>query len=140
MKSQTPLVEMIQKANQSDLDSIDLEIAAKEKVLADHKAEVDRLRALRKTIDVIINGKPARQAKAPKASKPAPDLAASSNDRRKKVAEYLAKYGASKPAQICEDLGIPNGSITFVLSTSAFAKTPNGVVLTPEGRQQYLES
>lgn len=140
MKSQISLLEAIQKANQSDLDAIDQEIVAKETVLEKHKAEIERLKELRKTINVVVNGKPPRKV-AVKKNKPATtDAAASSNDRRKKVAEYLAKHGASKPAQIAEDLDIPMGSITFVLSTSAFAKTPSGIVLTPEGRQQYLES
>lgn len=137
------LFEMIQKATAADLEQLDKEIDAKEVVIIGIEAEVNRLKALRKTIDVIVNGKPERK-KPEKKSKPGESAAqasyGSADERRAKVAQYLAKHGASKPSSIAADLGIPDGSITFVLSCGAFIKTPNGYVLTPEGRNKYLES
>jgi hypothetical protein len=136
-----PLLEAIKKASSTDLEAIDSEIAGKQAEIDERVADLDRLKQLRKTVNVLINGKPPRKTREVK-QKPAEAKlpGVSTEDRRRKVAEYLAKHGASKPMEIAADLEIPGASITFILSTSAFAKTPQGIVLTPEGRQLYLES
>lgn len=66
------LVELVAKATEADLASIDEQITAKEAELADATrrigGELDALKALRKVVDVKLHGKPQRKPRQAKAA------------------------------------------------------------------------
>lgn len=141
-KPQTaPLFEMIQKATAADLAQLDEKIEAMQATARQHQGEIDRLASLRKTINILVNGKPERkknEKKAPKAT-PGGGNSDSLSDRRIKIAKLLSKHGATKPAQLASDLATSQANVMYALNCGYFIMTPNGYLLTPEGRSQLLE-
>lgn len=136
------LLELLGKATAADLAEIDQQIA-------EHQVEIDKLWAVRKLIDVKVNGKPERKARATRKageSKPSangvtsiPSGASSGElmiNRRKAIAKLLGKEGPQRSGVICNRLDIPSGSITGVMNSDWFNLTDNGYRLTEVGRKE----
>ena len=58
--------------------------------------------------------------------------------RRKNAVHWLAEHGPAAPAQLARVLNIPQGTIAKVLDHPWFARSPQGVHVTPLARQEVL--
>lgn len=110
------------------------------------QAEATKLRALRKTVSILINGKPPRKQyeRKPKATKatapaaPAAGPAETADDRRRKIAKLLGEVGAAQAPDIADELEIPKNHINYLLNCESFQKTSQGWNLTTHGRSKYF--
>lgn len=136
------LLDLLDKATAADLADIDQHIA-------EHQANIDRLSAVRKLIDIKVNGKPEhwtkRGPKKPKAaaapsvngvSAPPPPAGSIMAERRKAIAQLLGKEGPMSGMVICNRLGIPTGSMTAILTCEWFKQSSEGYRLTELGRRE----
>jgi hypothetical protein len=138
------LFELLEKASQDDLDVIDKQIDQKVAAMDEIKQEVDKLKTLRKTISLMVNGRPERKKveRKPKGARggASPDVASSAEDRRKRIALYLSEHGATRPQELAIQLKEDMPNVMYSITNGYFTKTERGVVLTTEGRNKYLES
>lgn len=120
---QTSLVDLLNKASASDLADIDQQIAAKQTELDEATKKIggqlDSLKAIRKVLDLRINGKPARKKREPKSSpvNRLPSVNGNGHGRAvdrdaagitvQSVAEILKSCGPCSPYTIAKKLGPP---------------------------------
>lgn len=126
-------------ATAADMAEIDQQIAGVnaryDELLAAQKSELSSLKALRKLIDLRLNGP--KQRKAPKPRQPggAPG-GAMIKARRNAIARLLAREGAMPTMSIASRCDIPEGSIGAVLKCDWFLASSAGYRLTDKGRQE----
>lgn len=148
MSAKNALFELIQKASATDLQEIDEHIDGLQAEVDKAQEDIDRLRSLRKTIDILVNGKPERKKRESKpgsSKSPPPNISTRNQDlpvskRRELIARYLAKNGPASPPDIAEALDLEKQNIHFLLNHEAFAKSGQGWNITAHGRNTYLES
>lgn len=137
------ILDLILKADGKELAIIDHKINLLKDSAETIEAEIAKLKSLRKTIDVLINGKAPRKKREAKAKEPKPAAAAPSGldvlARRKQIALLLVAQGAMKPAAIAEALGASAGNVGYWLSSGHFTKDDKGYHLTPYGRNELLD-
>ena len=138
------ILELIASAKVSDLEVIDQQINEKKSFIQSHEVELKKLARLRRMLNEVGNGRAPRKVRSKKvassSSKQSNDLRGSNYDRQRRIARYLAENGATKTALIAVALNEEMPNVNYSVSNSFFAKTPQGVVLTPEGRSHFLES
>ena len=102
------IVELIKSATDADLEAIDAEILERRNQIAKLDDEVYALKAMRRTIEVKLHGKPERKKpqRKPQASNQAA-AAGEDNDRdRQRIHDYLSKHGPTKTGTIGDALGL----------------------------------
>jgi cob(I)alamin adenosyltransferase len=146
MASKVSLLDMILQADGSELDIIDKQIATKQEELDKYQAELDKLKALRKTVNVLVNGKPERKQTVRKVKGSAAagthttrDVSSSAEDRRKRIALYLAEHGAVRPQELAIQLKEELPNVMYSVTNGYFTRSEKGIMLTPEGRNKYIE-
>ncbi len=129
------LIDVLERATEADLDALDEEIAVLDRKLAS-------LSAARRLIDVKLHGRKKFGPRKKPAVAAAPSTAGvktRSDEYREAIAKHLLKHGATRPAVLCEECGVPNGSITAMLEHPWFVRGADGVSLSPAGRVAALK-
>lgn len=134
------LLDVILKADGKELAIIDEKISTMESQVESIEAEIAKLKSLRKTINVLINGKAPRKKREAKA-KPAavPPSSLDVLARRKQIARLLSQNGAMKPVAIAEAMAATPGNVGYWLSSGHFTRDDKGYHLTPIGRNELLD-
>ena len=149
MSAKTSLLDAIMNADGKELELIDDKLKQLDERVEVLQAEAAKLRALRKTVSILINGKPPRKKREakPKAAKPTTPPAAATtdkppaetvDDRRQKIAKLLGEVGAAQAPDIADELEIPKNHINYLLNCESFQKTSQGWNLTTHGRSKYF--
>lgn len=118
------LLEMLDKAKESDLEEIDARVVEGEK-------QLDALRSLRRMIDTRINGRPQRKAREPKA---APAVGPTSDMKRNTCAKYLLGKPVARVEVLANQCGASMQGFHFVLNHPWFKRSGDLVSLTDAGR------
>lgn len=144
MTAKPTLLDLVLTADGKELEVIDKKIAEKQAIVDEAQGEVNKLKALRKTIDILVNGKPERKKreakkKSAKFPPPSADVTNSAEDRRKRIALYLNEHGATRVHELAIQLKEEIANVNYSVSNGYFTKTERGVVMTPEGRNRYID-
>lgn len=133
------LIDFVTNATAADLAEIDQEIATVrgpiDQEVGALRGQLSALQALRKVIDLKVNGKKAKGT-GQKATNAAAKTAFH-NGQRAKVAALLGKEGPLLASVISNRLGIPDGrALIPVLKCDWFEATSSGYRLTSIGRRE----
>jgi hypothetical protein len=134
MVKKLSILDALASVTAQDLVALDAQIVTAQK-------ELDTLTEARKLINVKLNGKPAKQPKAP-GKKSAPAIGSTGPIDPKGLAAQAAKVLGSKGvmsiAKLAESLGANYQTIyTAIRKAPGFEQTDKGVLLTPQGKQLY---
>ena len=119
------LLEAIQRATPADLEAV-------EKRMEQLNQELGALTILHKALSLKVNGVPATAGRVSGRKRLTKD---ESEDARKRLAQYLAKNGATSAAALAERLTIPPTKVFNLLNHPWFTRSAQGYHITPEGRQ-----
>lgn len=120
------LLEALRTAKPEDLAELDTEIVAKRK-------DLESMQALRKVLNVAMNGKPVRQAGTGNGQAGG---RVSVDQHRTNVLKYLDHGGLTKRSVLMEACKISSAMIEKVLNHPWFRKTDQGIQLTQAGKDE----
>lgn len=119
------ILELLDSVDESDLESV------KEKV-AGLRKELSGLQELQKILEKRLGvERPKRQRGGASKSSAAAESREDSliSQRRRRIYEHITANGPKKPAELCAELDIPNGSITATINHCWFERTPDGIAI-----------
>jgi hypothetical protein len=119
-ESDSSIVDLLDKCTAKDLADVDQKIAAEEsalgQLLKNSESKIASLRALRRVLDIMLNGKPQRKKREAKAAAPPSDINDTTLRLIDRVVSVVKQHGSSFPAAIARKLDVTEGQVNMAAS------------------------
>jgi hypothetical protein len=133
MPKKLSLLDVLASVSADDLAEIDQRMEALQK-------ELDTLAEARRLINVKVNGKPERKIgsrKKPAAAANSSGETGPSGEIARKAAQLLTTNGVMTVAKLAEKLNATYQAVYKAVQHPVFAKTEQGIALSPEGKRVF---